>query len=221
MPNGIVQVPAPVNEPVMSFGPGSAEKASLKERLAAMLAEDVEIPLVIGGREVRTGKTAQAICPHDHQQVLATYHQAGAAEVEMAVMAAADAWRSWSEMAWQDRAAIFLKAAAVIDGVLVGLSHLNGGQYFGLDLDTGRVLWTSGPRQAGNAAIVRSGHTIFSLQDDAELVIVHHSRTEFAPRKRYEVATSATWAQPTVSGSRLFIKDVSRLTLWTLGASLQ
>ena len=102
-----------------------------------------------------------------------------------------------------------------IDGVLFGLSHLNSGQYFGLDLDTGQVLWTSDPRQAENAAIVRAGDTIFSLEDDAELVVVRNSRTGFEPFERYEVANSPTWAAPALSRNRLFVKDVASLTLWT------
>lgn len=116
MPNGIVRVPEPVNEPIRSYGPGSPEKSSLKRRLDQMMAETQEIPVIIGGREVWTGKTAEAICPHDHRHVLATYHQAGAAEVEQAVAASAEAWREWSEMAWEDRAAVFLKAAELLAG---------------------------------------------------------------------------------------------------------
>ncbi|RMH18900.1 MAG: L-glutamate gamma-semialdehyde dehydrogenase [Acidobacteria bacterium] len=116
MSNGIVQVPAPVNEPVHAYAPGSAEKASLKAELARQLGDAIEIPLIIGGREVRTGRTAEASCPHDHRHVLATYHQAGAAEVERAIGAAREAWKTWSEMAWEDRAAIFLKAADLLAG---------------------------------------------------------------------------------------------------------
>jgi len=116
MPNGIVPIPKPVNEPVRAYGPGSPEKVSLKKKLAAMLAEEIEIPLIIGGKEVRTGKTAKAVCPHDHGHVLATYHKAGDAEVKMAVDASQAAWREWSEMAWEDRAACMLKAAELLAG---------------------------------------------------------------------------------------------------------
>jgi 1-pyrroline-5-carboxylate dehydrogenase len=116
MPNGIVPVPKPANEPVRAYGPGSPEKATLKAEMQRMLAETIEIPLIIGGREVRTGSTAQAVCPHDHGHVLATYHQAGPAEVEQAVAAAAEAWATWSEMAWEDRAAVLLKAAELLAG---------------------------------------------------------------------------------------------------------
>ena len=114
-----------------------------------------------------------------------------------------------------DEVSLHLTNGVVIDGVLFGLSHLNSGQYFALDLDRGEVLWRSDPRQAENAAIVQAGETIFSLEDDAELVVLRHSRTGFEPLERYEVATSATWAQPAISGNRLFVKDVSALTLWT------
>jgi outer membrane protein assembly factor BamB len=98
---------------------------------------------------------------------------------------------------------------------LFGLSHLNRGQYFALDLDTGRILWMSAPRQAENAAIVRAGKILFSLEDDGELVLFGASRTAFEAIGRYEVAASETWAQPTVSGNRIFVKDVSTLALFT------
>lgn len=81
---------------------------------------------------------------------------------------------------------------------------------------TGQVLWKSDPRQAENAAILRAGDTIFSLENDGELVVVRNSRTGFEVIQRYEVATSATRTQPTLSGNRLFVKDVSTLTFWTL-----
>lgn len=104
----------------------------------------------------------------------------------------------------------------VADGVLYGLSHLNSGQYFALDLDTGKVLWTSEPRQATNAAMVRAGGVVFSLEDDAEMVVLRASRERFDPIRRYDVATSATWAQPAIARDRLYVKDVSSLALWTL-----
>ena len=117
MSNGIVQVPQPLNEPVRDYAPGSPERASLKNTLEQMVgAEPVEIPLVIGGEEVRTGNLADAVCPHDHGHVLARYHQAGAEEVERAVQASQEAFREWSEMPWEDRAAVFLKAADLLAG---------------------------------------------------------------------------------------------------------
>jgi outer membrane protein assembly factor BamB len=102
------------------------------------------------------------------------------------------------------------------NGVLYGLSHLNSGQYFALDLDTGKVLWKSDPRQAENAAMVRAGNTILSLEEDADMVVLKASRDAFTVVHKYPVAMSATWAQPVVSGNRVFVKDVTKLTLWTL-----
>jgi len=116
MPNGIVNVPMPKNEPVRDYAPGSAQKASLKAKLNEMLSQEIEIPLIIGGKEVRTGKTAKAVCPHDHRHVLATYHMAGQAEVDMAIKAADEAWKDWSETPWEDRAACMLKAAELLAG---------------------------------------------------------------------------------------------------------
>ena len=116
MANAVFAPPAPVNETVRSYAPGSPERASLQERLEAMRGERIEIPLIIGGEEVRTGDTAEVVCPHDHGHVLATVYQAGEAEVARAVEAAAAAWREWSETAWEDRAAVFLKAADLLAG---------------------------------------------------------------------------------------------------------
>lgn len=122
-----------------------------------------------------------------------------------------------TENIWHtDEVSVHMSDAVAINGVLFGLSHLNRGQYFALDLDTGQVLWKSDPRQAEHAAIARAGNTIFSLEDDGELVIVRHSRTKFEPIARYHVATSETWPQPAISGNRIFVKDVSSLTLWTV-----
>jgi 1-pyrroline-5-carboxylate dehydrogenase len=112
--NGIRRVPKPVNEPVRSYAPGSPEKAELKARLKSMAAERIEIPLVIGGREVRTGRTAQAVMPHDYRHVLADWHKAGPEEVEQAIAAAREAHREWSSWPWEDRAAIFLTAAELL-----------------------------------------------------------------------------------------------------------
>jgi 1-pyrroline-5-carboxylate dehydrogenase len=112
--NGVRRVPTPVNEPVKAYGPGSPEKAELKARLRAMAGERVEIPLVVGGREVRTGRTSPAVMPHDHAHVLGEFHHASPAEVEQAVAAAAAAHREWSAWPWEDRAAVFLKAAELL-----------------------------------------------------------------------------------------------------------
>jgi len=114
--NGIAPVPVPVNEPVKDYAPGSPERESLKERLEQMLDEEVEIPVVVGGEEIRTGNVQPVVCPHDHQHRLGVCHQVDERTVERAVEASQDAWHEWSEMAWEDRAAIFLKAADLLSG---------------------------------------------------------------------------------------------------------
>src|SRR5581483_2368334 len=112
--NGNRRVPPPVNEPVRAYAPGSAEKRELKERLRQMAGERIEIPLVIGGEEIRTGATAQAVMPHDHRHVLADWHMAGSEHVARAIDAAREAHREWANWPWADRAAVFLKAAELL-----------------------------------------------------------------------------------------------------------
>ncbi|HVQ31101.1 MAG TPA: L-glutamate gamma-semialdehyde dehydrogenase [Vicinamibacteria bacterium] len=112
--NGIRRVPAPVNEPVRAYAPASVERAELKKRLAAMAKERIEIPLIIGGKDVRTGDKAEAVMPHDHHHVLADWHKAGKEHVLQAIDAAKAAQREWASWAWEDRAAVFLRAAELL-----------------------------------------------------------------------------------------------------------
>jgi len=108
------RVPQPVNDPVRSYLPGSPERQSIKNKLASMSAEKLDIPLLIGGKEIRTGDTATQVMPHRHNHVLATWHKAGTREVQMAVDAANEAHRDWSNWKFEDRAAIFLRAAELL-----------------------------------------------------------------------------------------------------------
>ncbi len=110
------RVPAPINEPIKSYAPGSPERAELKARLASMADEHVEIPLIIGGKEIRTGKTFDAVMPFKHSHVLATVHSAGPEQVQQAIDAAMSARREWASWAWEDRAAVMLKAAELLAG---------------------------------------------------------------------------------------------------------
>jgi 1-pyrroline-5-carboxylate dehydrogenase len=112
--NGVIKIPRPSNEPVMVFAPGSPEKASLKGELKRMLGEEIEIPLIIGGKEIRTGNLADCRCPHDHNHLLGRYHKAGPDEILLAVDEAKKAWKDWSEMDWVSRASIFLRAAELL-----------------------------------------------------------------------------------------------------------
>jgi 1-pyrroline-5-carboxylate dehydrogenase len=112
--SSIPTAPRPRNEPVLSYAPGTAERAELKAKLGEMAGERIEIPVVVGGREIRTGDIAEVVMPHDYRHVLATYHRAGRAEVEAAVRAGADAQREWASWGWEDRAAVFLRAADLL-----------------------------------------------------------------------------------------------------------
>jgi 1-pyrroline-5-carboxylate dehydrogenase len=112
--NGNRRVPEPVNEPVKGYAPGSPEKAALKARLEAMAGERVEIPVIIGGKEIRTGDKAQAVMPHDHRHVLADWHRASKEHVAQAIDAANAAHQEWANWSWEDRAAVFLKAAELL-----------------------------------------------------------------------------------------------------------
>ena len=108
--------PHPINEPILGYAPGSPEKAALKAKLAELGGSVLDIPLVIGGKEVRTGKTIDVTSPHDHRKVLAKVHQAGPAEVKAAVESAIEAQKWWQHTRWEDRASIFLKAADLLAG---------------------------------------------------------------------------------------------------------
>ena len=112
--NGNRRVPPPVNEPVKSYAPGSPERAELKARLKQMQGERIDIPAIIGGEEIRTGELAQSVMPHNHRHVLGDWHKATAAHVDKAIEASREARRDWANWAWEDRAAVFLKAAELL-----------------------------------------------------------------------------------------------------------
>jgi 1-pyrroline-5-carboxylate dehydrogenase len=110
------KIPIPINEPVKSYAPGTPEREELKRTLRDLSARPIEIPLIIGGKEIRTGKTLDATMPHCHHHVLARVHQAGPTEVQAAIQAAGAAWREWSTWTLEQRAAVFLKAADLLAG---------------------------------------------------------------------------------------------------------
>jgi outer membrane protein assembly factor BamB len=156
----------------------------------------------------------QAITPVLHREtIIVSGHHRG-------VMALKPIRREgkWAvEVVWETReVSMFLSNPVVIGDSLFGLSHLNSGQFFAIDASTGRVLWRDRPRRATNSALVKADDLLFLLNDDAELIVARSSRTGFEPVTHYQVADGATWAQPAISGTRFFIKDMSSLALWSL-----
>jgi 1-pyrroline-5-carboxylate dehydrogenase len=114
MENAISRVPEPYNEPVRPYAPGDPERASLKAALARIAGETIEIPCIIGGERVKTGRLESVVMPHDHGHVLANFHCAGPEEVERAARAAMAAKREWEDMPWEARTAVILRAAELL-----------------------------------------------------------------------------------------------------------
>ena len=116
MNNSVFTFSKPANEPVKTYSPGSADKAALKNALAQLSSEQWDIPIIIGGREIRTGNTGKVVMPHNHKHLLATYHKAGEKEVRLAVDAAIEAQKQWAELPWTERASLMMKIAELIAG---------------------------------------------------------------------------------------------------------
>ena len=116
MLKGFFNIPAPQNETVLNYAPGSPERAALKAALVEGRSKQIDIPMYIGGQEVHTGKTDTVRPPHDHQHVLATYHEGDASHVHAAINAALAAKNDWEALPWEERAAIFMKAADLLAG---------------------------------------------------------------------------------------------------------
>jgi 1-pyrroline-5-carboxylate dehydrogenase len=132
MNNAVIQTPAPINEPVLNYAPGSPEKIALKAALEEMASRQVDIPIVIGGKEIRTGNLGKIVMPHDHQHVLGTYHKAGPKEVQLAIDSAVAAQAEWEKFRWEERMSIFLKAAELLAvkyrAQMNACAMLNGGK---------------------------------------------------------------------------------------------
>src|SRR5262245_41460664 len=112
--DAIRKAPIPINEPIKSYAPGSPERTDLKARLTSMASERIEIPLIIGGKEIRTGKTQQSVMPFAHKHVLADWHGAEPKHGQLAIRAAVEARKEGTTWPWEDRAAILLKAAELL-----------------------------------------------------------------------------------------------------------
>ena len=111
---------------------------------------------------------------------------------------------------------MFMSSPVLVGDTLYGLSHKASGQFFALDAKSGKVLWLGEPREAMNTSVVKAGTLLFLLNDDGELIVASSNPAGIEPLRRYTVADSSTWAQPAISGNRIFIKDVAHLSLWTV-----
>ena len=116
MTNAKFNLSLPSNEPIKSYAPGTPERDDIKAKLQELKNRQIEIPIIIGGKEIKTGNLGKCVLPHDHGTVVGIYHKAGEKEVQMAIETALNARRQWAEMDWQDRASIFLKAADILAG---------------------------------------------------------------------------------------------------------
>lgn len=116
MPKGIYKVPAPTNEPVLSYAPGSPEKAAVEQALKEAREQEIDVPMYIGGKEIHTDTKIRMSPPHDHQHTLGHFSEGDASHVQMAVDAALEAKDAWANLGWEHRASIFLKAADLIAG---------------------------------------------------------------------------------------------------------
>jgi 1-pyrroline-5-carboxylate dehydrogenase len=174
MHNGIASVPRAVNEPVLQYAPGSPERRRLQAKLRELQNEILEIPLIIGGKEVRTGRLGECRMPHRHAHLLARYHQAGAEEVEAAVAASLRAWQDWSRTPWEERVAIFRRMAILLAGPF--RDTLNG------------------------ATMLGQSKTVYQAEIDAacELVDFYNFNTEFLARiyaDQPPYSPAGTWNQ--------------------------
>ena len=196
--SGARKVPPPQNEPNFTYAPGTPERAQLKCKLSEMSNEHIEIPLVIGGREVRTGNTARAVMPHKHQHVLADWHKAGAKEVQQAIDAALAARREWASWPWEERAAVFLRAA--------------------------ELLTTTWRQTLNSATMLGQSKTAFQAEIDAasELVDFWRFNVAFAQELYQEqpISTHATWNQSDYRGLEGFVYAVTPFNFTAIAGNL-
>src|SRR5829696_8683871 len=195
---GIRCVPAPVNEPNKTYAPGAPERVELKARLKSMAEEKIDIPIIIGGREIRTGKLQSTIMPHDHGHVLAEYHAAGPEHIAQAIAAAAKARRDWAAWPWEDRAAVMLRAA--------------------------ELLATSWRATLNAATMLGQSKTVFQAEIDAasEMIDFWRFNTYFAQELYNEqpVSSPGVWNQMEYRNLEGFVYAISPFNFTAIGGNL-
>ncbi len=195
---GIRRVPMPVNEPVRAYAPGSPERSELKSRLTSMAQERIDIPLVIGGEEIRTGDLAQAVMPHSHEHVLADWHRATPQHVERAIAAARAAEPQWANWSWEDRAAVFLRAAELLS-----------------------TTWRS---TLNAATMLGQSKTAYQAEIDSacELIDFWRFNTYFAQELYAEqpLSTQATWNQLDYRPLEGFVYAITPFNFTAIGGNL-
>ena len=161
-----------------------------------------------------SGSTNNSITPIlDGDAVIVTGHNLGLAKFRPRRQNG----RWTTDTLWEtDDVSMFMSNPVLAGDTLFGMSHLNSGQYFAVDAGSGATLWRTEGREATNSAVVMAGDLLFLLNNDGDLIVARTNRTGFTQVARYEVSDSTTWAQPTISGNRVFIKDESSVTLWTV-----
>jgi len=197
------KIPTPVNEPVLTYAPGSRERTELKQALKDLSGRQIEIPVVVGGKEIRTGKTVDAVMPHCHRHVLAKIHQAGPEEVAGAIKAAREAWREWSSWSLDERAAVFLKA--------------------------GDLLATRGRAMVNAATMLGQSKTAFQAEIDAacELIDFWRFNAHYAERIHAEQPLSppagaggGTWNAMDYRGLEGFVYAITPFNFTSIGGNL-
>ena len=179
-----------------------------------LVGVSVETGELLWRRPFSVAHTRNAVTPILHGQTVIV-SGIGRSVTAFTVERRMDQWTT--EDVWENAdVTMDMSTGVLIDDALFGFSPRNSGQFFAIDATTGKTLWLSQGRQAENATVVRAGDLWFALKDDAELIVVRASLSQFEPVRNYSVADSATWAQPVVSGNRVFVKDVSSVSLWTL-----
>src|SRR6476660_7432361 len=192
------RVPPPLNEPIKSYAPGSPERAALKDRLRTMSNERADIPLIIGGKEVHTGELVDSVMPHNHRHVLGQWHRASESNVDAAIRAAQTAAKDWANWSWEDRAAVFLKAA--------------------------ELLATTWRATLNASTMIGQSKTIFQAEIDAacELIDFWRFNAAYAQELYAEqpASTSTMWNQLDYRGLEGFVYAVSPFNFTSIGGNL-